>query len=146
MSCRFRRNCELRSSSWKIPWPRFAKSTRCCALSLSRTWQPMSKQVPFQTPPHINIEVSEEGEGFKHLLMIQNFVCYKFDRNQGSDMIYSNLRNFIQADIKPHTYQKRNLFFIICWHGGNSAYYVIFYNDVIMSSYHFQLCITLNDS
>lgn len=53
MSCPFRRSWELRSSSWKILWLRCAKSMRCCALSLSRTWQPMSKQVlELNTPSH----------------------------------------------------------------------------------------------
>lgn len=51
MSCPFRRSCELKSSSWRTPWPRCAKSTRCCASSLSRTWQPTSKQVFVRSGP-----------------------------------------------------------------------------------------------
>lgn len=45
MSYPSRRSCELRSSSWRTPWPKCAKNTRCCGLSLNRTWQPMNKQV-----------------------------------------------------------------------------------------------------
>lgn len=52
MSCPFRKSCELRSFSWRILWPRCAKSTRCCVSSLNRTWRPMSKQVRFKTRLH----------------------------------------------------------------------------------------------
>lgn len=45
MSWGYRRSYAQRSSSWRTRWPRYARSTRCCASSLNRTWRPTSRRV-----------------------------------------------------------------------------------------------------
>lgn len=76
-----RRSCAQRSFSWRTRWPRYARSTRCCASSLSRIWRPTSRRVCGEDRAEVGPYLGVLGPGVGPLLIqMQEAKAFFFHR------------------------------------------------------------------